>query len=165
VTDYDATTAAAGCHLPIAYLAAAIPICDLIQSRSLIPHLLTAETLEQLVERLIKKFSIKNTTGYHMGVFLDESTPLGIFRKLWVGSEGTLAFISEGVVETVPDDESRHWERLSAGNLSARRADTPGGRTGISVRRSPLLGGGGPNPRKKLATVSAISLTPELARR
>ena len=32
-----------------------------------------------------------------MGVFLDESTPLGIFRKLLVGSEGTLAFISEGV--------------------------------------------------------------------
>ena len=69
VTDYDGTPAAAGCHLPIAYLAAAIPICDLIQFRSLIPHLLTAETLEQLVERLKKKFSIKNTTGYHMGSF------------------------------------------------------------------------------------------------
>ena len=29
---------------------------------------------EQLVERLKKKFSIKNTTGYHMAAFLDEST-------------------------------------------------------------------------------------------
>jgi D-lactate dehydrogenase len=60
-----------------------------------------------LVERLKKKYSIKNTTGYHMGAFLDESTPLGIFRKLLVGSEGTLAFISEGVFETVPDDKFR----------------------------------------------------------
>src|ERR1700730_787438 len=62
---------------------------------------------QQLVERLKKKFSIKNTTGYHMAAFLDESTPLGIFRKLLVGSEGTLAFISEGVFETVPDDKFR----------------------------------------------------------
>jgi D-lactate dehydrogenase len=62
---------------------------------------------QPLVERLKKKYSIKNTTGYHMGAFLDESTPLGIFRKLLVGSEGTLAFISEGVFETVPDDKFR----------------------------------------------------------
>jgi D-lactate dehydrogenase len=60
-----------------------------------------------LVERLKKKYSIKNTTGYHMGAFLDESTPLGMFRKLLVGSEGTLAFISEGVFQTVPDDKFR----------------------------------------------------------
>jgi D-lactate dehydrogenase len=60
-----------------------------------------------LVERLKRKYSIKNTTGYHMGAFLDESTPLGIFRKLLVGSEGTLAFISEGVFETVPNDKHR----------------------------------------------------------
>jgi D-lactate dehydrogenase len=60
-----------------------------------------------LVERLKKKYSIKNTTGYHMGAFLDESTPLGIFRKLLVGSEGTLAFLSEGVFETVRDDKCR----------------------------------------------------------
>jgi D-lactate dehydrogenase len=61
----------------------------------------------QLVERLKKKYSIKNTTGYHMGAFLDEQTPLNIFRKLLVGSEGTLAFISEAVFETVPDDKFR----------------------------------------------------------
>jgi D-lactate dehydrogenase len=58
----------------------------------------------KLVERMRKKFSIKNTTGYHMGAFLDAATPLEIFRRLLVGSEGTLAFISEGVFETVPDD-------------------------------------------------------------
>src|ERR1700746_1871733 len=62
---------------------------------------------QRVGERLKKKFSIKNTTGYHMAAFLDECTPLGIFRKLLVGSEGTLAFISEGVFETVPDDKLR----------------------------------------------------------
>jgi len=61
----------------------------------------------ELSERVRRKFRIKNTTGYHMGAFLDEATPLNIFRKLLVGSEGTLAFISEGVFETVPDDRFR----------------------------------------------------------
>jgi hypothetical protein len=35
----------AGCHVPIAYIGAAIPMTDLIQFRSLTPHLLTPETL------------------------------------------------------------------------------------------------------------------------
>jgi D-lactate dehydrogenase len=61
----------------------------------------------QLVERMQKKFSIKNTTGYHMGAFIDGSTPLEIFRKLLVGSEGTLAFLSEAVFQTVPDYKYR----------------------------------------------------------
>jgi D-lactate dehydrogenase len=58
----------------------------------------------ELVARLRKKFSIKNTTGYHMEAFLDGTTPLEIFRRLIVGSEGTLAFIAEAVFETIPDD-------------------------------------------------------------
>jgi pimeloyl-ACP methyl ester carboxylesterase len=45
VTDHDATPAAAGCHVPIAYIGAAIPMADLIQFRSLTAHLLTAHTL------------------------------------------------------------------------------------------------------------------------
>jgi D-lactate dehydrogenase len=61
----------------------------------------------ELVGRLRKKFSIKNTTGYHMEGFLDGKTPLEIFRLLLVGSEGTLAFISEAVFKTVPDDKYR----------------------------------------------------------
>src|SRR6516165_10548470 len=60
-----------------------------------------------LVARLRRKFSIKNTTGYHMEAFLDGATPLEIFRRLIVGSEGTLAFIAEAVFDTVPDDQCR----------------------------------------------------------
>ena len=60
-----------------------------------------------LVARLRRKFSIKNTTGYHMEAFLDGATPLEIFRRLIVGSEGTLAFIAEAVFETIPDHQYR----------------------------------------------------------
>jgi D-lactate dehydrogenase len=65
------------------------------------------ESDSALVVRLRKKFSIKNTTGYHMEAFLDGATPLEIFRRLIVGSEGTLAFIAEAVFETIPDDQYR----------------------------------------------------------
>ncbi len=65
------------------------------------------ESDPQLVAHLRKKFSIKNTTGYHMEAFLDGTTPLEIFRRLIVGSEGTLAFIAEAVFETIPDDQYR----------------------------------------------------------
>ncbi len=60
-----------------------------------------------LVARLRRKFRIKNTTGYHMEAFLDGDTPLAIFRRLVVGSEGTLAFIAEAVFDTIADDQYR----------------------------------------------------------
>jgi D-lactate dehydrogenase len=56
----------------------------------------------ELSERIHTKFRIKNTTGYRLCAFLDGDTPLEIFRRLLVGSEGTLAFIAEAVFETVP---------------------------------------------------------------
>jgi D-lactate dehydrogenase len=55
-----------------------------------------------LSERVARKFQIKNTTGYRLCAFLDADTPLEIFRRLLVGSEGTLAFVAEAVFETVP---------------------------------------------------------------
>jgi D-lactate dehydrogenase len=55
----------------------------------------------QLSERVARKFEIKNTTGYRLCAFLDADTPLEIFRRLLVGSEGTLAFVAEAVFETV----------------------------------------------------------------
>jgi D-lactate dehydrogenase len=56
----------------------------------------------ELTERVRRKFQIKNTTGYRLCAFLDADTPLEMFRRALVGSEGTLAFISEAVFETVP---------------------------------------------------------------
>ena len=56
----------------------------------------------ELSERIRRKFAIKNTTGYRLCAFLDADEPLEIFRRLLVGSEGTLAFVAEAVFETVP---------------------------------------------------------------
>lgn len=54
----------------------------------------------ELAARVRRKFQIKNTTGYRLCAFLDADTPLEIFRRLIVGSEGTLAFVAEVVFET-----------------------------------------------------------------
>ena len=56
----------------------------------------------ELSERIARKFQIKNTTGYRLCAFLDADTPLEIFRRLVIGSEGTLAFVAEAVFDTVP---------------------------------------------------------------
>ena len=56
----------------------------------------------QLCERIRRKFEIKNTTGYRLCALLDADEPLEIFRRLLIGSEGTLAFVAEAVFETLP---------------------------------------------------------------
>jgi D-lactate dehydrogenase len=57
----------------------------------------------ELSGRIRAKYRMKNTTGYSLNAFLDYSTPVEIFSHLLIGSEGTLAFIAEAVLETVPD--------------------------------------------------------------
>jgi D-lactate dehydrogenase len=61
------------------------------------------ETNAMLAARIRSKYRTKNTTGYSLNAFLDYSRPVDIFRNLLVGSEGTLAFIAEAVLRTVPD--------------------------------------------------------------
>ncbi|MFI5180149.1 MAG: FAD-binding and (Fe-S)-binding domain-containing protein [Thermoanaerobaculia bacterium] len=56
-----------------------------------------------LAGRIREKYRTKNTTGYSLNAFLDFARPVEIFRNLLVGSEGTLAFVAEVVLNTVPD--------------------------------------------------------------
>lgn len=56
-----------------------------------------------LAARIRAKYRMKNTIGYSLNAFLDFEKPVEIFRHLLVGSEGTLAFIAEAVLRTVPD--------------------------------------------------------------
>jgi len=56
-----------------------------------------------LRERVRNKYKRKNTTGYSLNAFLDFDTAVDIFQHLLIGSEGTLAFIAEAVLNTVPD--------------------------------------------------------------
>ena len=61
------------------------------------------ETNPTLSARIRQKYKTKNTTGYSLNAFLDYDRPVDIFRHLLIGSEGTLAFIAEAVLNTVPD--------------------------------------------------------------
>ena len=56
----------------------------------------------ELVERIRTKYTRKNTTGYALNSFVDFATPLDVLTHLLVGSEGTLAFVAEAVLDTVP---------------------------------------------------------------
>jgi D-lactate dehydrogenase len=57
---------------------------------------------DELAQRVRHKFSIRNTNGYALLALLDGDAPLEIFRRLIVGSEGTLAFVAEAVINTLP---------------------------------------------------------------
>jgi D-lactate dehydrogenase len=61
------------------------------------------EADEALASRIRAKYRMKNTTGYGLNAFLDFARPVDIFAHLLIGSEGTLAFIPEAVLRTVPD--------------------------------------------------------------
>ena len=76
---------------------------------------------DELSERIRKKFEIKNTTGYRLCAFLDADTPLEIFRRLLVGSEGTLAFIAEATFETVAVPKLTSCSWLHFADIPTRR--------------------------------------------
>ncbi|MGB5834318.1 MAG: FAD-binding and (Fe-S)-binding domain-containing protein [Thiohalocapsa sp.] len=58
---------------------------------------------EALAERISRKFSIKNTTGYSLNALVDFEDPFEILQHLMIGSEGTLGFIAEVTYRTVPE--------------------------------------------------------------
>ena len=60
---------------------------------------------KSLYELINKKFKIKNTTGYSINALVDFEDPIEIIKHLMVGSEGTLAFISNVTLKTVVDEK------------------------------------------------------------
>lgn len=52
-------------------------------------------------EKIIRKYRIKNVTGYAMNAFVDFDNPMDIFIHALIGSEGTLAFIISAELNTV----------------------------------------------------------------
>ncbi|NHZ86247.1 MAG: FAD-binding protein, partial [Planctomycetia bacterium] len=55
--------------------------------------------------KILDKYRLKNTVGYALNSFLDYEQPLDIFAHLLVGSEGTLAFMSNIELKTVLDPQ------------------------------------------------------------
>ena len=54
------------------------------------------------VSELRRQFSLKNTMGYNLQAFLDYDSPVEILVHLMVGSQGTLGFLGDVELETVP---------------------------------------------------------------
>ncbi len=64
----------------------------------------------QLQQLIVRKFKIKNTTGYGINAFVDYHNPIDIISHLMIGSEGTLGFIAEITYKTVVE----HAHKASA---------------------------------------------------
>ena len=110
----------------------------------------------ELAERVRRKFQIKNTMGYRLCAFLDADTPLEIFRRLVVGSEGTLAFVAEAVFETRPEPAAH--DRL----LGALPVAGGGRRAGAGARRRGRpRGGADGRARRSIAAAHMMPGTPE----
>ncbi len=61
------------------------------------------KTNKELKQRIENKYKIKNTCGYGLNSLIDFDDPIDIITHLMIGSEGTLGFISELSLRTVPD--------------------------------------------------------------
>lgn len=57
----------------------------------------------EIVERIRRKYEIKNTTGYSVSALVNFEDPIDIIQHLMIGSEGTLGFISEVTFRTLDE--------------------------------------------------------------
>ena len=72
---------------------------------------------ETLAARIRRRYQMKNNNGYLLNAFLDFDAPLDILVHLLIGSEGTLGFIAEAVLHTLPDYSRRYTGQLYFRNL------------------------------------------------
>lgn len=66
----------------------------------------------RLQDLIRHKYQTKNTVGYAVNAFIDFEQPLDIMAHLLVGAEGTLGFIAEAVMNTVPDYKAKSTAML-----------------------------------------------------
>ncbi len=75
-----------------------------------------------LCQRIRSKYRQKNTTGYALNAFLDFSQPVEILAHLMVGSEGTLGFLAEITLNTLPAYPYKYTGLLLFENVQAAAA-------------------------------------------
>ena len=98
---------------------------------------------EELAQRVRHKFAIRNTNGYALSALLDGETPLEIFRRLLIGSEGTLAFVAEAVIDTIPAPAMTTVSWVVLPSISQAAALVPGlvglGAEAVELMLAPAL--------------------------
>jgi D-lactate dehydrogenase len=57
----------------------------------------------EIVERIRRKYEIKNTTGYSVSALVNFEDPIDIIQHLMIGSEGTLGFIADVTFRTLDE--------------------------------------------------------------
>ncbi len=73
----------------------------------------------ELLQAIREKYRIKNTVGYGLNALIDFTHPLDILAHLMIGAEGTLGFISEAVLNTLPDLPHKSAAMLYFPNIAA----------------------------------------------
>ncbi len=72
---------------------------------------------ETLAQRVRRRYLTKNNNGYSLNAFLDFDTPIDILTHLMIGSEGTLGYIAEAVLHTLPDFSHKYTGQLYFKNI------------------------------------------------
>jgi len=77
-----------------------------------------------LVSKIQQKYKLKNTVGYSLNAFLNYEHLLDILAHLLIGAKGTLAFIEEAVLKTLPDNPCKttrlYFKPLTINDLTAK---------------------------------------------
>jgi D-lactate dehydrogenase len=112
---------------------------------------------EFLAERVRRRYQMKNTNGYALNAFLDFDTPLDILTHLMIGSEGTLGFIAEATLHTLPDYTYKYTGQMYFKNIQdAASAIAPVKQSG--ARAAEIM------DRESLRAVENVPGVPEILR-
>ena len=89
----------------------------LLELKGRIIHSNTPYKGETLAKKIRRRYQMKNNNGYLLNAFLDFETPLDILTHLLIGSEGTLGFIAEAVLHTLPDCSYKYTGQMYFKNI------------------------------------------------